>query len=225
MKKKNNVNNNNSRNVYGIIGGMIVTAVGISIAKKIINRRPSVDDLDQNESDDKVDSSDVNVVDDRTEAYKITAEIKTIISRIDEINPDTIKNETVTVGMPAVKRELLNLIDIINNRLTNQIQPVITDSINERFNRMKMLSDTIFYLIDYDIKADDVIKLRNSVFQKINTDHPDDMYNRFREEFDKIDKQNCKIIILSKDELDELKIAFMNLSDAIDSYNAEKAQE
>lgn len=225
MKKKNNVNNNNSRNVYGIIGGMIVTAVGISIAKKIINRRPSVDDLDQNESDDKVSSSDVNDVDDRTEAYKIAAEIKTIISRIDEINPDTIKNETVTVGMPAVKRELLNLIDIINNRLSNQIRPVITDSINERFNRMKMLSDTIFYVIDYDIKADDVIKLRNSVFQKINTDHPDDMYNRFREEFDKIDKQNCKIIILSKDELDELKIAFMNLSDAIDSYNAEKAQE
>ena len=88
-----------------------------------------------------------------------------------------------------------------------------------------MLSDAIFYVIDYDIKADDVIKLRNSVFQKINIDHPDDMYNRFREEFDKIDKPNCKILILSKDELDELKSAFMNLSDTIDSYNAEKAQE
>ena len=221
--KKNKIMNNNSNNVYGIICGAIATVVGVSIAKNIIDRRrSSVDDSDQDECDSHQHSSgDIDDV----SGYEMIADIKAIISRIDEINPDTIVNETVKVGLPAVKRELLNLIDIINSRLTNQIQPVITDSINERFNRMKRLSDAIFYVIDYDIKADDVIKLRNSVFQKINIDHPDDMYNRFREEFDKIDKPNCKILILSKDELDELKSAFMNLSDTIDSYNAEKARE
>lgn len=231
MTKKKIVNNN-SINAVGIIGGAIATVVGISIAKKIIDRRPSVDDLDQDESDDKVRSSVVNDVDDRTKAYKIYAEVKTIINKINVIGIDKMSLKPV-IRVPlrnlcVLMTELDTLADIINERLTEPVSPVVTPEIQAEFNRLVSKSRTIFEDIQYAkliMAADTVsIKIQNM------SDDPDTDIAHFNEQLGKLLEKVSQISISdSAEDVNETLASFDNLSKEVDSYisnnYAEKAQE
>lgn len=227
---KKNIGNKNSSNVYGIIGGAIVTVVGLSIAKKIINRRPSVEDLYQDESDDKVDSSDVNDVDDRTAAYKIAAEVKTIIKKINGVIEEISLKPVTCVPMHnlcILLRELDALLNIIDSRSTEQVSPLVTPEIQAEFNRLLLKSQTTFD----DIQYAKLIMAVDSVSNKIQN-MPDDAYGdiaHFNEQLGKLLEKVAQIHISdSAEEVDEALTSFDKLSKEVDSYisnNEEKAQE
>ena len=226
---KKNIGNKNSSNVYGIIGGAIATVVGISIAKKIIDRKPSVDDLDQNESDE-VHSSAVNEVDDRTEAYRIASEVKAIISKVNAIANDISVKPVIRVplrNLCILLRELDTMFDIIDNRLTEQVFPVVTPEIQAEFNRLVSKSRTIFD----DIQFAKLIMAADSVSDKIQN-MPDDRLieiAHFNEQLGKLMETVLRLDTSdSAEDVNEALTSFDNLSKEVDSYisnNEEKAHE
>ena len=232
MKKKNNVNKN-SNNVYGIICGAIATVVGVSIAKKIIDRRPSVDDLDQDESDEVYSSTvnNVNKVDDRAAAYRIAAEVKAIISKVNAIANDISLKPVIRVplrNLLILLRELDTLSDIIDNRITEQVFPVVTPEIQTEFNRLVSKSRTIFD----DIQYAKLIMAADSVSNKIQN-MPDDRLTdiaHFNEQLGKLMETVSRLDTSdSAEEVNALLTSFDNLSKEVDSYISnqyvEKAQE